>query len=104
MIASYILLSAFLFCTGVYGVLARRNLIMVLLSIEVMINGAALAFAVFARGATVATSTPAVDGHVFVIVALAVAAAEAGVGLAILILLFRNRRSIQSGAAASMWG
>lgn len=104
MIAHYLLISAALFAVGAYGVMVRRNLVMVLLSIEVMLNGAALSFVAFARGGTLAIATPSIEGHIYVILVLAIAAAEAAVGLAILILLFRNRRAVHTGAAASLWG
>lgn len=104
MIANYLILSAAIFSIGLYGVLARRNLIMMLMSVEVMINGAALTFAAIARGGTVASETATHDGHVFVMLIMAVGAAEAAVGLAILILLFRARRGVSADDAATLWG
>ena len=82
MIGSYVIICAALFAIGCYGVLTRRNLIIILMSIEVMINGAALLFAAAARGGTLGTAweagaMPSHGGHIFVLVIMAVAAAEA---------------------------
>ena len=104
MIANYLILSAALFAIGLYGVLSRRNLIVVLMSVEVMINGAALSFAAVARGGTLAAALPDHSGQIFVLLTMAVAAAEAAVGLAILILLFRARRGVSADDATAMWG
>jgi NADH:ubiquinone oxidoreductase subunit K len=85
-----LVLSAFIFSVGVYGVLARRNAVLVLMSIELMLNAVNInlvAFNAFLRD-TIAT------GQVFALFVIAVAAAEVGIGLAIVILLFRNRASI----------
>jgi NAD(P)H-quinone oxidoreductase subunit 4L len=84
----YLILSAFLFCCGVYGVLARRNAVLVLMSIELMLNAVNLnlvAFGAF-RGNVI--------GQVFALFVIAIAAAEVGVGLAIVLLIYRNRESI----------
>jgi NADH:ubiquinone oxidoreductase subunit K len=80
--------SAFLFSCGVYGVLARRNAVMVLMSIELMLNAVNVNLVGF--GGAVKDLT----GQVFALFVIAVAAAEVGIGLAIVILLFRNRESI----------
>ena len=84
----FLLLSAVLFAIGVYGVLARRNGVLVLMSIELILNAVNLNLVAFgacrARG----------GGEVFALVVIAVAAAEVGVGLAMVLLLYRNRRSI----------
>jgi len=104
LIAASLILAAGLFSIGLYGVLSRRNLIVVLMSVEVMINAAALAFVAVARGGTIASPMPTHDGQVFVLFTMAVAAAEAAVGLAILILLFRTRRGVSTTDAAAMWG
>ncbi|MBW2312556.1 MAG: NADH-quinone oxidoreductase subunit NuoK [Deltaproteobacteria bacterium] len=78
-------LSAILFGIGVVGALVRRNIIVILMSIELMLNAVNLAFVAFARmhGTN--------DGHVFVLIVITVAAAEVAVGLGIVISLFRNR-------------
>jgi NADH-quinone oxidoreductase subunit K len=86
----YLYLSAILFFIGVFGVLYRRNLIVIFMSIELMLNAANLSFVSFAR------FTNTMDGHVFAFFVMAVAAAEAGIGLAILVLLFRNKKTVQA--------
>jgi NADH:ubiquinone oxidoreductase subunit K len=83
----FLLLGAFLFCTGVYGVLARRNSVLVLMSIELML--AAVNINLVAFGALQAN----VVGQVFALFVLTIAAAEVGVGLAIVLLIYRNLRS-----------
>jgi NADH:ubiquinone oxidoreductase subunit K len=80
--------AAFLFSTGVYGVLARRNAIMVLMAIELMLNAVNLNLVAFSA------ALQDVTGQIFALFVIAVAAAEVGIGLAIVILLFRNRASI----------
>jgi NADH-quinone oxidoreductase subunit K len=81
-------LSAILFFIGTAGALVRRNLIVVLMSIEVMLNAVNLALVAFAR------HWGNVDGHAFVLMVIVVAAAEVAVGLGIVIALFRNRESV----------
>ncbi len=91
-------LSAILFLIGTVGALTRRNIIVLLMSIELMLNAASLAFVGFNRlwpmkevaGATVS----ALNGQVFVLMAIVVATAEVAVGLGIVISLFRNRDSM----------
>ena len=83
-----LLFSAFLFSTGIYGVLARRNAVMVLMAIELMLNAVNVNLIAFAG------QLQDVTGQVFALFVIAVAAAEVGIGLAIVILLFRNRASI----------
>jgi NADH:ubiquinone oxidoreductase subunit K len=81
---NYLILSAFLFCTGVYGVLARKNAVLVLMSIELMLNAVninLIAFSAFNRH---------VSGQVFALFVITIAAAEVGVGLAIVLLIYRN--------------
>ncbi len=84
----FLLLSAVLFCIGVYGVLARRNGVLVLMSIELILNAVNINLVAF--GALTAD----VGGEVFALFTIAVAAAEVGIGLAIVLLIYRNRRSI----------
>jgi NADH-quinone oxidoreductase subunit K len=84
----YIALSAILFVIGVVGVLTRRNILIVMMSIELMLNAANLLFVTFAR------QTGDMTGHVFVFMVMAVAAAEAAVGLAITLALFKNRETV----------
>jgi NAD(P)H-quinone oxidoreductase subunit 4L len=83
----FLLLGAFLFCTGVYGVMARRNSVLVLMSIELML--AAVNINLVAFGALHGN----VAGQVFALFVLTIAAAEVGVGLAIVLLIYRNLRS-----------
>ena len=80
--------SAALFLTGLAGVLSRRNLLIVLMCIELMLNAVNLAFVGFAR------SAGQVDGQVFAVFVMAVAAAEAAVGLALVLLLFRHKATV----------
>ena len=84
----FLLLSAALFCIGVYGVLARRNGVLVLMSIELILT--AVNINLIAFGAEHGN----LSGQVFALFVIAVAAAEVGVGLAIVLLIYRNRRSI----------
>jgi NADH-quinone oxidoreductase subunit K len=84
----YLVLSAIIFAIGVVGVLIRRNLIVVLMSIELMLNAVNLTFVAFSN------SLGSMDGQVIVFFVMAVAAAEAVVGLAIIISVFRHRRSL----------
>ena len=84
----FLLLAAVLFCIGVYGVLARRNAMLVLMSIELILNAVNINLVAF--GAL----TDDVGGEVFALFTIAVAAAEVGIGLAIVLLMYRNRRSI----------
>jgi NADH:ubiquinone oxidoreductase subunit K len=87
-LSQFLLLAAVLFCIGIYGVLARRNAVLVLMSIELMLNAVNInlvAFGAFRRN---------VVGQVFALFIIAIAAAEVGVGLAIVLLIYRNRTSI----------
>lgn len=94
----FLLLSAILFSIGVYGVLARRNGVLVLMSIELILNAVNINLVAF--GAFQAT----VAGEVFALFVIAVAAAEVGVGLAMVLLLYRNRRSIDLTAIDQLRG
>ena len=94
----FLLLGAFLFCTGVYGVLARRNGVMVLMSIELILNSVNINLVAFgAYNQTVA-------GQVFALFIIAVAAAEVGVGLAIILLIYRNRTTVDLETSSLMKG
>jgi NADH-quinone oxidoreductase subunit K len=84
----YLILSAILFSIGTAGVFLRRNLITILLSVEIMLNAVNLSFVAFGRGFGTA------DGQIIVFFVMTVAAAEAAVGLAIVIALFRHRESL----------
>jgi NADH-quinone oxidoreductase subunit K len=86
-IGHYLVLSGLLFCVGAAGVFLRRNLITLLLSVEIMLNAVNLAFVAFSR-------TQGIDGQVFVFFVMTVAAAEAAVGLALVIAIFRHLESV----------
>jgi NADH-quinone oxidoreductase subunit K len=86
----FLYLSAILFFIGVFGVLFRRNLIIMFMSIELMLNAVNLSFVTFAR------YSATMDGHVVAFFVMALAAAEAGIGLAILVMVFRNRTTVQA--------
>ena len=85
----FLILAAALFALGVYGLLVRRNLVLILLSVELMLNAVNINLVAFE---SVLRSELAV-GQVFSIFVITVAAAEVGIGLAIVIMIFRNRRS-----------
>jgi len=89
-----IALSAVLFIIGVVGVLTRRNLIVMLMSIELMLNAVNLAFVGFNRMWPGVPGSIQLDGQVFVLIVIATAAAEVSVGLGIMIAMFRNRDSV----------
>ena len=89
-IQHYMMLSAVLFFIGVFGVLFRRNLIVIFMSIELMLNAVNLSFVTFARYSNT------MDGHVVAFFVMALAAAEAAIGLAILVMVFRNRKTVQA--------
>ncbi len=86
-LSAYVALSAILFSIGLYGVLTRRNAIVVLMSIEIMLNSANINFVAFSAY----SSPPDLSGQVFAAFAIATAAAEAAVGLAILLVVYRLR-------------
>jgi NADH-quinone oxidoreductase subunit K len=86
-----VVLASLLFCVGIYGVLARRNAILVLMAVELMLNAVNLnlvAFDVYLRDQLLA-------GQVFTLFVITIAAAEVGLGLAIVLLVFRNRETAQ---------
>lgn len=94
----FLFLAAALFCIGVYGVLTRKNGVLVLMSIELILNAVNInlvAFGAFNND---------LGGQVFALFIIAVAAAEVGVGLAIVLLIYRNRRSIDISEANLMKG
>ena len=84
----YLVLSAIIFAIGVTGVIIRRNIIVILMSIELMLNAVNLTFIAFSR------SLGSMDGQVIVFFVMTVAAAEAVVGLAIIISVFRHRQTL----------
>jgi NADH-quinone oxidoreductase subunit K len=92
----YLVLSAVLFAIGTTGVFLRRNVITVLLSIEIMLNAVNLTFVAAGR------QFASVDGQIIVFFVMTVAAAEAAVGLALVIALFRHRESLNPDAFTSL--
>ncbi|HEX9258843.1 MAG TPA: NADH-quinone oxidoreductase subunit NuoK [Acidimicrobiales bacterium] len=98
LINEFLLLGAVLFCIGVYGVLARRNAVLVLMSIELILNSVNINLLAFAL------RNGSIEGHVFALYIIAIAAAEVGVGLAIVLLIYRNRRSIALDELSTMKG
>ena len=96
--ANFLLLSAVLFSIGVFGVIARRNAVMVLMSVELILNSVNLNLVAFSL------MNDTIDGQVFALFVIAIAAAEVGVGLAFVLLVYRNRRSISLDALSEMKG
>ncbi|MDF2835297.1 MAG: NADH-ubiquinone oxidoreductase chain [Paenibacillus sp.] len=90
MLPSYLTLAAILFCIGLYGALAKRNAIIVLLSLELMLNAVNLNLIAFSKYGVV----PSLTGQIFSIFTITVAAAEAAVAVAVLIALFRARGAV----------
>lgn len=86
--SAYLILSATIFAIGVLGVVLRRNILIMFMSIELMLNAVNLAFVALSR------HLGSLDGQVMVFLVMTVAAAEAAVGLAIIICLFRNKKSM----------
>jgi len=84
----FLILAAILFCTGVYGVISRRNGVLVLMSIELILNSVNINLVAFSA------MNDSISGQVFALFVIAVAAAEVGVGLAIVLAIFRNYRTV----------
>ncbi len=89
-LSAYLTLALVLFCIGLYGALTKRNTIIVLISIELMLNAANINLVAFSKFGL----APSITGQVFVVFVIAVAAAEVAVGIAILLSLYRNRRTV----------
>lgn len=87
-VSAYLIVAAVLFGIGTIGVLISRNIIILFMSVELMLNAANLALIAFSRAMNV------MDGHAFVFLVLTVAAAEAAVGLAMVLSVYRNRETI----------
>lgn len=98
LINEFLILGAVLFCIGVYGVIARKNAVLVLLSIELILNAVNLNLLAFA----LRNHNP--DGQVFALYVLAIAAAEVGVGLGLVLLIYRNKKSISLDELSEMKG
>jgi NADH:ubiquinone oxidoreductase subunit K len=97
-VSNALVISAALFSIGVFGVLARRNLLIVLMSVELMLNGANLALVALSRDLASIDAAAGEPGQALVLFSMAVAAAEVAVGLSILIALFRHVRSVDTAA------
>jgi NADH:ubiquinone oxidoreductase subunit K len=95
-----LIFAALLFCVGVYGVLSRRNAVLVLMSVEMML--AAVTINLVAFGEIARNADRLLTGQVFALFVIAVGAAEVGVGLAIILLLYRNRASVNIDEADLM--
>ena len=98
MVNQFLLLGAILFCIGVYGVITRKNTVLVLMSIELILNAVNINLLTF--GAIHGD----VAGAVFALFVIAVAAAEVGVGLAMVLIIYRNRSSVDLDDVDSMRG
>jgi NAD(P)H-quinone oxidoreductase subunit 4L len=94
----YLVLSAVLFAIGLYGALAKRNTIAILLCIEIMLNSVNIAMVAFSRY----VAPQLLTGHVFVIFIMAVAAAEAAVGVAIIMAIYRRKGTVDPTEIDSM--
>ncbi len=103
-LTSCLYISAFLFSTGVYGVLGRRNILVVLMSLELMLNAVNLALVAFGRAYAAQDLAAAHTGQIFALMVIAVAAAEAAVGLSIVLLVWRRWQSIDVRDLCRMHG
>ena len=98
MIQDYLILSIILFCIGIIGVVSRRNVLIIFMSIELMLNAANLAFIAFSR------FHQSMDGHVLAMMVMAVAAAEAALVLAVVILLHKHKGKLDSNVFSLLKG
>lgn len=87
----YLTLSAVLFCIGLYGALVKRNAVVILMCIEIMLNASNIAAVAFSQYITPVAFT----GQVFAVFTMAIAAAEAAIGLAIIFAIYRNYQGIE---------
>lgn len=93
-LSKFLVIGALLFVIGVAGVLTRRNIIVIFMSVELILNAANLNFIAFSRYLQLTGNANAVAGQVFTVFIIVVAAAEAAIGLGIVIALYRNRETI----------
>lgn len=100
MLTSYLALAGVLFSIGLYGVLTKRNAVIVLFSIELMLNAVNINLVAFSKYGMV----PNITGQIFTLFSITIAAAEAAVGLAILIALYRNKAVIEVDEYDSLKG
>lgn len=99
-LAPILVLAAALFSMGIYGLLARRNAVMVLLAVELMLNAVNINLVAFEAAIRDSMAT----GQIFAIFVITVAAAEVGIGLAIVLMIFRNRHSANLDDFSTMSG
>lgn len=99
-VSSYLALGAILFCVGLYGVMTKRNAVIVLFSIELMLNAANINLVAFSKYGLYANQA----GQVFSLFTMTVAAAEVAVGIAILFALYRNRNTVETDQIDSLKG
>ncbi len=95
---AFLIVAAIMFSTGVLGFLTRRNLLVIFLSIELMLNAAALALITFAR------VWASVSGHVLFFLVLALAAAESAVGLSLVIAIYRHKHAVDAQSISDLKG
>jgi NADH:ubiquinone oxidoreductase subunit K len=93
-LSKFLVIGALLFIIGVAGVLTRRNIIVIFMSIELILNAANLNFIAFSRYLEVTGNVNALAGQIFTVFVIVVAAAEAAIGLGIVIALYRNKETI----------
>jgi len=97
-LSAYLVLALILFCLGLYGALTKKNIVIVLLCIELMLNAVNINLVAFSKFGLV----PSITGQVFSLFVIAVAAAEVAVGLAVLLAFYRNRKSVNIDEAESL--
>lgn len=97
-VSSFLLVALILFSVGLYGALTKRNAVIVLISIELMLNAVNINLVAFAKYGL----HPSITGQIFTLFSMTVAAAEVAVGLAILIALYRNRETVNVDEMDSM--
>jgi NADH-quinone oxidoreductase subunit K len=97
-LSAYLVLALILFCIGLYGALTKRNTVIVLICIELMLNAVNINLVAFSKYGV----NPSITGQVFSLFTITIAAAEAAVGLAILIALYRNRKTVNIDEIDSM--
>ncbi len=98
---AFLILSALLFCVGLAAVLIRRNAILILIGIELMLSAANINFVAFWR---FGENSERLDGMIFVLFSIAIAAAEAAVGLALIIAIYRHYRSVDPAEYRALHG
>lgn len=94
----FLILSALLFCLGLVGTIIRKNILIVFMSIEVMLNAVNLTFVALARYYNI------MDGQVIAVFVMAIAAVEVAIGLGIVIAIFRNKQTVKTSDLASLKG